>query len=251
MNLLSVENLCYRVNLKKGGYVEILRDISFNLEEGIILGITGESGAGKTTLAKIIAGHLSPSEGKVKLDSSVQILFQNTGDILNPFRKVFDVVSEAASIRLKDKKASAAEAEGILELLQFDTSLWYNRGYELSGGQQQRAALARLLAVHPALLVLDEPFAAQDLVSQVNLLKLLLEVKEKFNLTIICISHNLKILRKFAARIIILKEGTIIEEGDVTSLFLSPAHSYTRLLLRAEEFNLSQEEKKMLRDSRD
>jgi ABC-type dipeptide/oligopeptide/nickel transport system ATPase subunit len=256
MNMLSVKNLYYRVTIKPGEEVVILNNITFDLNEGTILGITGESGAGKTTLARIIAGQLTPSDGKIVLNLSgngkgnnVQLLFQNTGDIINPFRKVYEVISEAAEIRLKNKKAADREAAEILKLLKLEDTVWHNRGYELSGGQQQRAALARLLAVHPKLLILDEPFAAQDIESQVNLLNLLLEIKRQFNLTIICISHNLKILRKFADRIIILKEGSVIEEGNTREVFSSPSHPYTKLLMRAEEYNLSSEEKSLLKDT--
>jgi peptide/nickel transport system ATP-binding protein len=256
MNMLSVKNLYYRIPLKPGGDLVILNNISFDLDEGSVLGITGESGAGKTTLAKIIAGQLTPSDGRIILNMSgngkknnVQLLFQNTGDIINPFRKVYEVISEAADIRLNNKTAADKEADKILKLLKLEEAIWFNRGYELSGGQQQRVALARLLAVNPRLLILDEPFAAQDIESQVNLLQLLLEIKKEFNLTIICISHNLKILRKFADRIIILKEGSVIEEGNTQDVFSSPSHPYTKLLMRAEGYNLSPEEKNLLKDT--
>jgi peptide/nickel transport system ATP-binding protein len=251
MSLLIVNNLSYGVNKPE---INILSNISFGVTQGMTLGIAGESGAGKTTLARIIAGHLAPSRGEIKFNlpehyayNRVQLLFQNTRDIINPFRRILEVTAEAANLHLKNKSESLNEAERILEHLDLNSSLWYNRGYELSGGQQQRAALARLLAVHPALLILDEPFAAQDIDSQLNLLKILVEVKNEFNLTIICISHNLKILRRFAGRIIIMKDGMLIEEGETTQIFESPVHTYTKLLIKAEDYNLSASDFKQLR----
>jgi ABC-type dipeptide/oligopeptide/nickel transport system ATPase subunit len=245
MKQLTIENLYFIVHPKSKIELVILRDINFTLDKGNVLGISGESGAGKTTLVKIISGQLAPSRGRVLhmngngKSSSVQLLFQNTGDIINPFRRVFDVITEAAEIRLKDKAASQIEAQRILEMLQMDNSLWNSKGYELSGGQQQRTALGRLLAVNPELLILDEPFAAQDIESQLNLLNILLEVKKEFNLTVICISHNLKILRKFADNMIILKEGSVVEAGKTNELFENPTHPYTKLLMKAEDYKLS------------
>jgi ABC-type dipeptide/oligopeptide/nickel transport system ATPase subunit len=251
MKLLTVKNLFYSINKPE---IEILSGISFEMEKGISLGMAGESGAGKTTLARIIAGHLIASKGEVKLNlqnnnglNPVQLLFQNTRDIINPFRRVLDVITEAAALIIKNQTESVNEAERILEMLDLNSSLWYNRGYELSGGQQQRVALARLLAVHPALLILDEPFAAQDIDSQLNLLNMLIGIKKEFDLSVICISHNLKILRKFADEIIIMKDGNIIEKGETSQIFFSPAHAYTKLLLKAEEYKLSAEDFKQIR----
>jgi peptide/nickel transport system ATP-binding protein len=256
MNLLTVESLYYKVNPGPREELIILHDINFNVDKDAVVGITGESGAGKTTLARIIAGHLKPSAGTITLNvrsngnsNPVQLLYQNSGDIINPFRKALDIITEAAAIHIRNKKESLKEAERLLNLIQLNPSIWQNRGYELSGGQQQRVALARLLAVRPALLILDEPFAAQDIESQVNLLGLLNEVKTEFGLTIICISHNLKLLRKFADKMIILKEGSVIEASDTAALFNSPSHQYTRMLLKAEQYQLSKEDPDTMKDS--
>jgi nickel transport system ATP-binding protein len=216
MKIISIKNIAYSVTVN-GVSNNILNNISFEIEENSIFGISGESGSGKTTLAKIIAGFLSPTSGKIISNltprnraNSVQMLFQNTGNIINPYRIVFDVISEAAFIQVNSRKKSLLEAERILELLNIEPALWYNRGYELSGGEQQRVALARLLAVNPQLLILDEPFAAQDVESQLNILNLLIEIKKEFDLSLVFISHNLKILRKISNEMITIKNGSVV-----------------------------------------
>ena len=116
------------------------------------------------------------------------------------------------------------------------------KGYELSGGEQQRAALARLLAVNPKLLILDEPFSAQDIESQLNLVNLFKKINKEFNITILCISHDLNILRKLVNRVLIIKEGEIVESGKTEEILKNPSHSYTKFLLRAESYELKYDE---------
>lgn len=247
MNVLAIDNLNFTVYSSPGERKDILKNISFNAAARTITGITGESGSGKTTLAKIIAGHFAPTKGSVTINaearnktSPVQLLFQNTGDILNPYRKIYDVVYEAA--RLAGAQNPDSEAEKFLTLIRLDTGLWNNRGQQLSGGEQQRAALARLLAVRPAILILDEPFAAQDVESQVNLIALLNNIKRQLDITLICISHNIRILKDLADTILVMREGTIVESGNTREILSEPKHPYTALLLKAENYNLNEEE---------
>jgi ABC-type oligopeptide transport system ATPase subunit len=124
----------------------------------------------------------------------------------------------------------------------FPKELYNRRGFELSGGEQQRAALARLLSVKPILLILDEPFSAQDVESQLNLVKLFRKLNKEFHLTMICISHDLKILRNLANRVIILRDGEIVESGKTNEVFSNPQKSYTRFLLSAEALDLNYDE---------
>ncbi len=258
--LLEVRNINYNVTDteifgRQGSEKIILSDISFSLIKGQVLGIAGESGSGKTTLAKIIAGIFSKTSGEIlfnfskdwnKVNSSpVQILFQNTGEILNPFRTINEIVEEAIYIRFKDKKIINELKESIFDSLNFSRNLWNRKGYELSGGEQQRAALARLLAVKPELLILDEPFSSQDIESQLNLLKLFKSINEKFGISMICIAHNLKILRKLCDSIIIMYRGKIVEKGSAEEIFSSPNHPYTKYLIKAESYVLSYDELKM------
>ncbi len=263
MPQLILNNITYSVpeesKLKDSSEKTILRNISFELDHGKILGIAGESGSGKTSLAKIIAGinhptkgsmifHKSKNWGNVKT-SPIQILFQNNGEVLNPFREIYEVVLEAYSIRFQEGQNSSKEpasrtnrVEQIFKLLNFSESLWHRKGFELSGGEQQRAALARILITQPELLILDEPFSAQDPESQLNFLNLFKKINEQFNLTMICVAHNLKILQRLADEIIIMYKGEIVEKGETNNIFQNPQHPYTKLLLKAEEYNLTLDE---------
>ncbi|MDH3267496.1 MAG: ATP-binding cassette domain-containing protein [Ignavibacteria bacterium] len=252
MPLLKVENISYSVvvNEESKKQFDILKKVSFEVESSEILGVCGESGGGKSTLAKVIAGLIKPDSGKITLNSKsnnkksspIQILFQNHGEVLNPYRKISSVVDEVLVINRIDKKYIAKGRENILSSVGFPKELYDRRGYQLSGGEQQRAALARLLATNPVLLILDEPFSAQDVESQLNLVKLFRKLNEEFHLTMICISHDLKILRNLTNRVIILKDGEIVESGETSEVFSNPKKSYTRFLLSAEALDLTYDE---------
>ena len=254
MPLLKIENISYSVAVKdeKKKRFDILKNVSFEVAPGEILGICGESGGGKSTLARVIAGIFKPNSGRIILDSDyatskrksspIQILFQNHGEILNPFRKVKNILEEALKINGVDESNIEKERENVLSSVGFPKELYNRRGFELSGGEQQRAALARLLAVKPALLILDEPFSAQDVESQLNFVNLFKKLNRDFNLTMICISHDLRILRNLANRVIIIKDGEIVESGKTKEVFDNPKKEYTKFLLSAEALNLTYQE---------
>ena len=246
--ILKVENIFYSV-LQKNEEKVILNNISFELEKNSVLGISGESGSGKTTLAKILAGILKPTSGKVSYYfsrdfnkvSPVQILFQNTGEIINPIREVGEMLNE--SLRLGNKNnIEPTYLDTILDAVKLSKSLLQRRGYELSGGEQQRTALARILAVKPELLILDEPFSAQDYESQENFLNLFLDLKRNFDITMICVAHNLRLLRKLSNEVMIMYNGEIVEKNSSSKLFANPRHPYTKFLLKAEKYDLKYED---------
>ena len=256
MPLLKVENISYSVVVKEETKKQfyILKNVSFEVEQGEILGICGESGGGKSTLAKVIAGIIKPDSGQIIIDSEsrkekrksspIQILFQNHGEVLNPYRKVQSIIDEALKISGISQDSLVQERETVLASVGFPKDLYNRRGFELSGGEQQRAALARLLATKPVLLILDEPFSAQDVESQLNLVNLFKRLNKEFNLTMICISHDLRILRNLANRVIILKDGEIVESGETNEVFNNPKKNYTRFLFSAEALDLTFDELK-------
>jgi microcin C transport system ATP-binding protein len=246
--LLKAENISYFINKGK----PILNNISFDLKKGEILGIAGESGSGKTTLGKIIAGLITPSGGKIIFNkppgwektrvSPIQILFQNNGEILNPFRRIDSIVKEALILREGENTDINMEAEKIFLSTNLTENLRRRKGYELSGGEQQRGALARLLAVKPELLILDEPFSAQDPDSQYNFLSLFKKINKDMGLTLICISHNLRILKELCNNLLIIYRGSIVERGECKSIFENPSHPYTKFLFKADNYKLSHDE---------
>ncbi len=254
--ILKAENISYKVDKRNSftGFesVEIIKNISFGIERGNVLGIAGESGSGKSTLAKILTGIYLPSSGRIETEfikdwsnsqpKPIQILFQNDGELINPFRKVKDVLNEAFELKTGTKNNFSKDVNELLNILQLPQTINQNKGSQLSGGEQQRIALARILIVEPELLILDEPFSSQDVESQLNLINLIKKIKADFNLTVICISHDLKILRSFTDEILIMFKGEIAENGITNAVFTNPKHEYTKFLLSAESLSLSYHE---------
>ncbi len=252
--IIEAINISYCVKVKNstGSVIEkiILDDVSFSLYKEKILGIAGESGSGKTTLAKVLAGILIPTSGTISLNldddwknrntKPIQILFQNNGEILNPLREINAVLDEAIKIRFGNSEDESKKK--ILNAVNLTENLWSRKGFELSGGEQQRAALARVLSVQPEILILDEPFSAQDPISQLNLLNLFKSINQEYKITMICISHNLKVLRALCDDVIVMYKGIIVEKGEVKSTLENPQHPYTKFLLMAEDYKLKYDE---------
>ena len=207
--LLKVENVFYspkgwELFKRNKKHNAIIKDISFDVNQGSVLGIVGESGSGKTTLAKVICGILRHEKGNIIFKggkenirtNTIQILFQNTNELINPLRKVGAILNEA----YPDKK----KLSDICKLLDIPENQFYKFGNQLSGGERQRVGLARILSAEPELLILDEPFSAQDPESQINFLELFKKIKEELGITIICISHDIKLLKQFTDNILVL-----------------------------------------------
>ena len=246
--LLKIDHIYYSPKeftfLKKNKKREaILKDISFELRGNEVLGIVGESGSGKTTLAKVISGILKPDKGNIVFNTNsaskdsnsnpIQILFQNTNELINPLRKVGDL--------LKESFRSKVKLNEMCELLDIPEVQFTKIGYQLSGGERQRVGLARILSAEPKILILDEPFSAQDPESQKSFLDLFKKIKSELDIAIICISHDIKLLRQFVDTLIVLFGGQIMETGTAENVLNFHRHPYTKFLIEAFNYKLTRD----------
>ncbi len=256
MPVLDVEGLkTYYTTLR--GDVKAVDNVSFQVEKGEALGVAGESGCGKTTMAlsilrllpsggKIVAGKVTfdgVSLGDLTDDDlrkrvrwkGISLVFQGAMNALNPVFKVGDQIVEA--IKTHEHNTSTKEAwqraEDLLELVGIERGRATNYPHEFSGGMKQRALIAMALALTPKVFIADEPGTALDVIVQAQVLKLMRELKEKLDLGMILISHDLSILAETSDKLAIMYAGKIVEYGDVNEIFREPLHPYTQGLVGA------------------
>ncbi|HEY5753396.1 MAG TPA: ABC transporter ATP-binding protein [Chthoniobacterales bacterium] len=225
-------------------------DVSFALRRGETLGIVGESGSGKTTTLRLVLGLENPDTGAVQLRGKewsslsgkeqcaerkrIQVVFQDPLSSFDPRYTVERVIGEALEVAgYKNRAKRRARVIELLELVRLDESYLRRRPIELSGGQRQRVAIARALAPKPEVLVCDEPVSALDVSVQAQILDLLSDLKERFGLSCLFISHDLGVIHRVSDRVIVMKNGVIVESGEVCEVFARPQHEYTRVLLNA------------------
>ena len=227
---------------KELGIIKALDDVSFAVAEFETKGIVGESGSGKTTLAKIILQLIQPTSGRVKFNEEkitnfrkdVQIIFQNPYNSLNPKMRIIDILTEPLYIhRIIPRKLFKERAIELINMVGLDKDILDRYPIEFSGGQRQRICIARVLAVEPRLIVLDEPISSLDLTIQAQMLDLFLELKDKLKLTLIFISHNLAVIKCIADSIIVMQNGKVVEQAESDSIFSHPVHPYTKALLES------------------
>jgi oligopeptide/dipeptide ABC transporter ATP-binding protein len=254
--MLSLEKLSISFPGAKGMRFTAVRDVSFSIEPGEVLGLVGESGSGKsvTSLAMM---RLLPSEarieGSIRLDrqellalgdesmrrirgARIAMIFQEPMTALNPVMRVGDQVAEAvqAHHRISKKKARERAIEALREVaLPEAERRARDYPHQLSGGMRQRVLIAMAIVNRPQLLIADEPTTALDVTIQAQILALLAELREKFKLGVLFISHDLAVVSQFADRVAVMYAGSIVESGSAREVFASPAHPYTRGLLKA------------------
>jgi ABC-type glutathione transport system ATPase component len=235
MNLIEIKNLTKRFD-----QVLALNKVSFPIIEGESLGLVGESGSGKTTLARIILKLLEPTEGRIiyyqitNIRRECQIVFQDPQTSLNPRIKIGEAIAEPIMLhKLLPKADWIRRVEELLELVKLPREYRDRYPHELSGGERQRVGIARALAVSPKFLILDEPVSSLDVSIQVDILKLLKELKKNLNLTYLFIAHDLSVISYMCDRIAVMKEGSLVELGTREEILSSPREEYTKKLLES------------------
>lgn len=247
--IVRVEGL-NKIYGRKPGF-HAVRDVNLTLHQGEIFGLAGESGSGKTSVARIIMGLSRPTSGSVTIDAPApgrgrrltQIVYQNPGTSLNPKRNVQQTLALPLRSIGMDGPAREARMKQLMDLVRLPQSYLAKYPHELSGGQKQRVAIARALAAEPKILILDEPTAALDVSVQKTVIELLLQLREELGLTYLMISHDLSLMRNFCSRIAIMLRGEIVEEGPTPEVFAAPNHPYTRALIAAIPVVTDEEER--------
>lgn len=214
---------------------EVLKGVSFSMKEGEVLGLVGESGCGKSTLAKVILGLNKPDSGAVvHFSEHPQMVFQDPYGSLNPAKKIGWILEEPLRIRggypAEERRTRALE---MLKKVGLEEKMADRYPSQLSGGQRQRVCIAAALMLSPKLLVADEAVSALDVTIQAQVMELLLHLKEEMGLAILFISHDMRVVYQMSDRVMIMKDGQIVESGSIDSVYFSPQHAYTKELLEA------------------
>ena len=237
--ILEVRDLCagYRTRGRAGRDRQVLDHVSFTIHSGEALGLVGESGCGKSTLARTILGMQAGYTGLVRHNSQrPQMVFQDPFSALNPARTVGWILEEPLRIAGQSSRAERRRrVDELLEQVGLSSAYAARRPHELSGGQRQRVCIASALIVRPRLVIADEPVSALDVTIQAQILQLLADLRQEYQLSYLFISHDLNVVYQLCDRVIVMKEGRIVEENTVDEIFDHPRHPYTRQLLEAAE----------------
>jgi len=233
----------------KARIVNAVSDVSLTVRRGETLGIVGESGSGKSTVARCVARLIEPTNGAIRIDNvdiaamketkfrpmrrRVQFIFQDPYRSLNPRRTVGEAIIEGPMNFGLPRKEALQRARDLMAVVHLAPDAVDRYPHQFSGGQRQRICIARALAMEPELLIGDEPVSALDVSVQDQVLKLLDEVRRKFNLALLFITHDLRVAAQVCDRIAVMQRGVIVEQGATTDVFASPRHEYTKALFEA------------------
>lgn len=241
--ILEIKNLNSFYDQRTGGIfgekerVQILHDISFSIFPGETVALVGESGSGKTTLCKAILGMLKDYTGEVTHRSKrPQMVFQDPFSSLNPAHTIGWILEEPLRIQGKLSKAERkAAVVDMLEQVGLGEDYVNRKPDELSGGQRQRVAIAAAVITRPALVIADEPVSALDVTIQAQILELLRSMQRRYGLSYLFISHDLNVVYELCDRVLVMRDGRIVEQGDVQRIYADPQHEYTKQLLKAAQ----------------
>ncbi len=253
--LLEVRHLVKHFARKQGwlrppSLVKAVDDVSFTIDEGEMFGLVGESGSGKSTTGRCILRLIEPTSGDVRFRGDnvlqystermrmarrdMQIVFQDPYSSLNPRMRVGDIVEEPLVIhKLGSRSERRVRVAELFHLVGLEPSYVERYPHEFSGGQRQRIGIARALALNPALIIADEAVSALDVSIQAQVVKLLLDLKNRLRLTYLFIAHDLRLVEHICTRTAVMYMGKIVELGETRALFAHPTHPYTKALLSA------------------
>jgi peptide/nickel transport system ATP-binding protein len=233
----------------KARIVNAVKDVSLTVRRGETLGIVGESGSGKSTVARCVARLVAPTSGAIRIDNSdiagmkeakfrpmrrrVQFIFQDPYRSLNPRRTVGEAIIEGPMNFGLPRAQALRRARDLMAIVHLSPEAIDRYPHQFSGGQRQRICIARALAMEPELLIGDEPVSALDVSVQAQVLKLLDEVRRRFNLAVLFITHDLRVAAQVCDRIAVMQRGVIVEQGTTSDVFAAPKHEYTRALFDA------------------
>lgn len=227
--------------------VVAVKDLTFELRRGETLGVVGESGSGKTTVSRIVTRLLEADSGQVSIDGrdiisaskaelrtlrkDIQMVFQDPMASLNPRRRVVELIAQGPIIQGVPRETAYVRARELLSLVELPAAAANRYPHEFSGGQRQRIGIARALAMEPRVIVADEPVSALDVSVQAQVLRLLADLRDRLHLSLLFVTHDLRVAAQLCDKVIVMSKGEIVEAGPTARVFADPQHPYTRSLL--------------------
>ena len=240
---------------KVANYFKAVDDVSFTINKGEVLGLVGESGCGKSTVSKALAGLLPATSGDIlydnknlsglsprewrKIRKDIQMIFQDPYSSLNPRMTIGDIIMEPMLVHeIVPKSELNKEAARMLGMVQLPAGSFNRYPHEFSGGQRQRIGIARALSLRPKLIICDESVSALDVSVQAQILNLLKELQREFGLTYLFISHDLSVVHYFSDRVMVMQAGKIVESGKAEQVLKNPENEYTKRLITAAKLKV-------------
>lgn len=244
--ILAIKNL-KKYFVTPQGTVRAVDGVSFSVKKGEILGLIGESGSGKSTVAYTIVGIYHPTEGKIVfkkkdisrecskrskfLKKEIRIVFQDPGSSLNPRRSIKQIIELPLKVHhISENKSQTQKVVELLKMVELPVDYLYKYPRAIGGGEKQMVAIARALASNPSLVILDEPTSALDVSIQAKIINLLIKLQKELNLTYLFITHDLSLIRNVGSRVAIMYSGKLCEIASASRLFEKPLHPYTQML---------------------